>query len=376
MKVTLFFTYGVSLKRWAELGILTREISFYHKLMHDHGLEVLFVTYGDETDRIWENELKGIEVLPIYERLRQPKYKSLALLQSLLVPSSFRKELANSDLFKTNQIWGGWVPVIAKWLIRKPLLTRCGYDFHRFSRMRGSRNIFLLFTWVISYLTYNQADHVHVPTTTDRKSVHETFSVPTKKIEIRPNWINTDQFRPTEGPKSFQLLTVGRLHPQKNLELLFDALEGTEIAVDVIGVGPQATTLHLLAEQKNIDVTFLGQFSTSEMPSIYNRHEIYIQCSRYEGNPKTLLEAMSCGCAVIGTDVSGIREIINNEENGILVPEDPVALRNAICELMQNKRLRNHLGRTARANILEYNSMDSALDKEYKIYRKLTTSTD
>jgi len=84
---------------------------------------------------------------------------------------------------------------------------------------------------------------------------------------------------------------------------------------------------------------------------------------------------MSCGCAVIGTDVSGIREIINNEENGILVPEDPVALRNAICELMQNKRLRNHLGSAARAHVLEYNSMDSALDKEYKIYRKLTTSS-
>ena len=375
MKVTLFFTYGVSLKRWAELGILTRETSFYHKLMHDHGVEVLFVTYGDETDRNWENELKGIELLPIYERLRRPKYKILALLQSLFVPSSFRKELANSDLFKTNQIWGGWVPVIAKWMIQKPLLTRCGYDFHKFSRMRGRRKIFLLFTWAISYLTYNQADHVHVPTTTDRESVRETFSVPTKKIEIRPNWINTDQFRPTEGVKTFQLLTVGRLHPQKNLELLFDALEGTEIAVDIIGVGPQATSLHLLAEQRNIDVTFLGQFSTSEMPSIYNQHEIYIQCSRYEGNPKTLLEAMSCGCAVIGTDVSGIREIINNEENGILVPEDPVALRNAICELMQNKRLRNHLGSAARAHVLEYNSMDSALDKEYKIYRKLTTSS-
>ena len=375
MKVTLFFTYGVSLKRWAELGILARETSFYHKLMHDHGVEVLFVTYGDETDRNWENELKGIELLPIYERLRRPKYKILALLQSLFVPSSFRKELANSDLFKTNQIWGGWVPVIAKWMIQKPLLTRCGYDFHKFSRMRGRRKIFLLFTWAISYLTYNQADHVHVPTTTDRESVRETFSVPTKKIEIRPNWINTDQFRPTEGVKTFQLLTVGRLHPQKNLELLFDALEGTEIAVDIIGVGPQATSLHLLAEQRNIDVTFLGQFSTSEMPSIYNQHEIYIQCSRYEGNPKTLLEAMSCGCAVIGTDVSGIREIINNEENGILVPEDPVALRNAICELMQNKRLRNHLGSAARAHVLEYNSMDSALDKEYKIYRKLTTSS-
>ena len=136
MRVILFFTYGVSLKNWGESGLLQREIKLYEELILKYGIEVQFITYGDSRDRQWESHMKGIQLLPIYERLRRPNSKIFSLLQSFYVPWVFRHELRQADIFKTNQIWGGWVAVLSKWICRKPLLVRCGYDFFDFSRNR------------------------------------------------------------------------------------------------------------------------------------------------------------------------------------------------------------------------------------------------
>ena len=82
---------------------------------------------------------------------------------------------------------------------------------------------------------------------------------------------------------------------------------------------------------------------------------------------------MACGNAVIGTDVTGIQEIISHEKNGLLVPEEPIALRDAIYLLMANSNLRDQLGSAARMQIIECNSLDKALDNENKAYTALIT---
>ena len=51
---------------------------------------------------------------------------------------------------------------------------------------------------------------------------------------------------------------------------------------------------------------------------IYNKFEFYLIASHYEGNPKSLLEAMACGNVVIGSNVTGINNIIKHRENGLL----------------------------------------------------------
>ena len=113
MHVILFFTYGVSLKSWAESGLLQREIKLYQELIKRYGIQVQFITYGDSRDRQWESDLHGIQLLPIYERLQRTPSKILSLLQSLCIPWVFRHELRRTDLLKTNQIWGGWVAILS-----------------------------------------------------------------------------------------------------------------------------------------------------------------------------------------------------------------------------------------------------------------------
>mgnify|MGYP001178644113 CR=1 FL=1 len=100
------------------------------------------------------------------------------------------------------------------------------------------------------------------------------------------------------------------------------------------------------------------------MKKIYNKYKVMVICSNYEGNPKVLLEAMSCGCAVIGTNVIGIKEIINNRINGLLVEKNPLILKNTIIKLLKNNDLRKILAKNGENYIKSNNSLSSILDKE------------
>lgn len=377
MRVTLFFTYGVSLKTWAESGLLTREVQIYHELIRCFGVQVEFITYGDESDREWIEELKGIKLLPIYERLLRPKSKVFAILQTLLIPWYFRKELQQNDLFKTNQIWGSWVAVLSKWFFRKPLLVRCGYEAYKNSleedKSKNRRNILRF----MSRFAYRSADHVWLNTLDISKFVQNTFGISSDRITIHPNWINTYKFVPNGEVKRFEdhILFVGRLSSEKNLPLLFRALKGNDLTLDVVGAGDMRGELENIADDIGVQIQFNSRIPNDQMPELYNRYNVYVLCSRYEGNPKTLLEAMACGCAVIGTDVAGIREVIQHEKSGLLVSEDHYSLRSAIKRLLSDHSLCRKLGEQARQQIVENNSLETALSREYSVYEKLTKKT-
>jgi glycosyltransferase involved in cell wall biosynthesis len=334
-------------------------------------VQVQFITYGDASDRNWENELPYIKILPIYERLNRPKSKILAFLQTLVIPWVFRNELRQTDLLKTNQIWGGWVAVLSKWVFRKPLLVRCGYEYHDFCQKQGASRIYLIIVYWMSKFIYQNADLIHVAAQNDKKIIHKNFKIDKRKINVRPNWINTDAFKPYPAVKKERILFVGRLNQQKNISLLLNAISTTGIGLDIYGAGEESDKIVNIANKINVDVNFMGRATNDKMPAIYNQYPIYVLCSKYEGNPKTLLEAMSCGCAVIGTEVPGIREIIIDGENGLLVPGNVTSLNTAIRGLLANKSLCQRLGANAREYIMNNNSMDHAINKEYAVYQQL-----
>lgn len=374
LTLTLFFTNGVSLKTWAETGLLLREIRFYHELMLRYGIQVQFITYGDKSDRDWGIDLQGIVILPVYERLPRLRYKFLSLLQTLLIPWFFRRELRLTNLIKTNQIWGGWVAVLTKWIFGKPLLVRCGFEAYKSSLEAGKRNAKHLALKWCSDLSYKQADHILLSTQEISEFVKSTFQIPADRVTVSANWIETSRFVNFQSDKYFsdRVLFVGRLSKVKNIPLLIRALAGTRIDLDIIGSGDLQEELENIAVKLKVKVNFLGVITNEQMPEVYNRYPVYVLCSRLEGNPKSLLEAMSCECAVVGTDVSGIRDIIQNNVNGLLVPEEEEALKSAILRLCSNDALRNKLGKKARQNIIKFNSLDATLEKEYILYKRLT----
>lgn len=142
------------------------------------------------------------------------------------------------------------------------------------------------------------------------------------------------------------IATVGNLRKEKNQALLIEALariknSGNSMRVVIVGDGPYRNELQALAKQLGVEEKVILLGTRNDVPNLFGNFDMYCLTSRYEGLPLTLLEAMASGVPVIGTDVLGIREVIRDQENGILVPDnDPEVLAKAILELSRNPRKR------------------------------------
>jgi hypothetical protein len=136
VKITLFFTYGISLNDWDSSGILTRELEIYKKIYKENKIEFNLITYGGDKDSELQ-DFEGIEVFPVYSRLKYSKNKYISIFKSFLIPFVFKDVIKGSNILKTNQLKGSWVAIISKILYKKPLIIRTGYDLLRWSNYQN-----------------------------------------------------------------------------------------------------------------------------------------------------------------------------------------------------------------------------------------------
>ncbi len=154
-----------------------------------------------------------------------------------------------------------------------------------------------------------------------------------------------------------------------NLINAFIDLDG--FSLDIVGDGPYKKIIEEIAFKFDIKINFLSVVPNNKLPNIINQYQIFILPSFYEGNPKVLLEAMSCGLACIGTNVWGINSLIKHMENGYLCETDSESIKNAIITLYNNEELRRKIGAKARKFIINNCSLPSIVKKENLLYRSL-----
>jgi glycosyltransferase involved in cell wall biosynthesis len=111
----------------------------------------------------------------------------------------------------------------------------------------------------------------------------------------------------------------------------------------VTDLSPESAELRQYAVKEGADVEFHSRVSHEELTKIYQGHQIYLKTSRFEGHPKTSLEAMACGCAVNGTQAPGIEELIEKNVTGLLVAPTALAIHQAIVSLMADEKYRKNL---------------------------------
>ncbi len=103
---------------------------------------------------------------------------------------------------------------------------------------------------------------------------------------------------------------------------------------------------------KNNDLTFLGYVNHEMTPLLYGLSDVYILPSVYENLPFGILEAMASKCAVIGTAVGGIPEIIDNGNNGFLIsPHDSNSIEDSVLTILKDDNLKKNLIDNALKNI-------------------------
>ena len=362
--LALFFTAGVSLKTWYNIGSIDREVAIYNELSK-YFKHIYFFTYGGREDLKFKDYLAdNITIIP-------KKGIANGLLYSAMIPLIHRKILKNVEVLKTNQMWGSWSAVLTKLVYREKLVVRTGYMLSINFMKRNPKSWKKWIMKSIERVAYKFADGIITTSQSNFKYVKKNYNPHGVHVVI-PNYVETAVFKPMNmARKKDSICFVGRLSQEKNLFALLEALKGLPYTTDIIGSGEQSEQLEKFTNKNGINANFLGNIPNHKLPEILNRYELFILPSLWENMPKTLLEAMACGMPVIGTNVKGINEVIEHDRNGILCGTDSNSIREAIITLMKDEELKQELGANARRTIVENYSLSNLARKELKLMEEL-----
>jgi glycosyltransferase involved in cell wall biosynthesis len=161
---------------------------------------------------------------------------------------------------------------------------------------------------------------------------------------------------PVEPP---EVLYVGRLSPEKNVDTLVEALGDLNLVV--AGDGPL----------RDLVPNALGAVPHAEVERLLERAAVVVAPSDREGFGLAAAEAMAFGRPVVAAAGGGLLELISDGETGLLVPpRDPEALRTAVERLLADPELRERLGQAARARARERFGWDAVIERTLEVYRR------
>ncbi|MDQ6419040.1 glycosyltransferase family 4 protein [Paenibacillus sp. LHD-117] len=196
-----------------------------------------------------------------------------------------------------------------------------------------------------------------------------------ERIKVIPNGFDEKRFKPIAHENAVtQLITVCRLVPAKGLDILLRACaelkaRGCPFVLHIIGDGPMRKELETLAQDLDLydDIIFYGYMLHPEefMPFF----DVFVLPSRAEAFGSVFAEAALCWLALVGTNVGGIAEQIEDGVNGLLVePEDHMALAEALEKVVSDPIYRHNLARTGWNKAKKAYSLQRVISQLKKVY--------
>lgn len=174
------------------------------------------------------------------------------------------------------------------------------------------------------------------------------------------------------------LLAAGRMAQQKGFDILIDSF--SRIASEfpawdlvILGDGDDRRSLVAQVAAAGLNARVLLPGQVGNMPDWYERADLYVLSSRFEGFSMTIVEAMASGCAVVSFDCdAGPGDIITHGHDGLLVRQvgDPQALANALSSLMSDDETRALMASRARAVVERF-----SVARVFSMWRDVFTQT-
>lgn len=212
---------------------------------------------------------------------------------------------------------------------------------------------------------------------------------PAARLATIVNGVDVDRLTPPHDVAALRLAlgippdqlvigSVGRLQPIKNYLLALRALarlapgDGSGPVLLLVGDGIERPMLEAEANRLGVaaNVCFLGW--RDDVAQVAGTFDLFTLTSLNEGTSVSLLEAMSCGCCPVVTDVGGNRAALGPDLADQLVPSgDAEALASAWARLLADPALRQRLSARARARVVEYYSLRGMVDAHVRLYREL-----
>lgn len=358
MILGLFLSIGESFKDFESKGQLKRLTNYNLKKYANSFDKVFIFSYANESYPLPKN----CQLVP--NRYRLHRY-----LYALLMPLIEYRSMSQCHVIRGLQLTGGIPALFAKLLYGKKFVINYGYDYSTLAKIEGKTLLSFLYRFIEGPIL-NLADFIIIPSFTIFKKLQSKFK---NKVAYLPNGVDTSLFCPSKdraAKKILEVVFIGRLEKQKNLDSLVKALKvlKTPCNLTFYGQGPKRQELIKLAENLKVPLQIKGPVDYVEVAKILRTSDIFILPSHQEGSPKILLEAMASGCAIVASDIPQITEIIKNGETGIISKPEPEALANAVSQLL-DPEIRLNLGQNARKKAVEKFEINKLLSREIAILK-------
>jgi glycosyltransferase involved in cell wall biosynthesis len=281
----------------------------------------------------------------------------------------------------------GWLAV---WLEVTPLLVATKHNLNFVPGQTGWLWKNILYRLVLAF-----PDLVITVSENLRESLIKIYGLQPRKVITIHNGINLESFHAPQTvchyvlalrkkwgllEGDFVVCFTGRLVKEKGLIYLLHAIRSVlslykNCYLLIVGNGPLLGYLKRKAKDLGIEKHVIFTGHQSDIPNILAGIDVLVLPSLTEGLPLSVMEAMAAGKAVISTPVGGVRELIQPEETGLLVPvKNPEALSDAIAFLIKNEQKRSALGVKARVLIKRNYGLETMLKKYDMAYQKVIST--
>ncbi|MCF8111440.1 MAG: glycosyltransferase family 4 protein [Desulfobacteraceae bacterium] len=251
------------------------------------------------------------------------------------------------------------------------------FTAHGWSFTEGISPVRAYISKILEKIAVPFTDRIITVSDYDRALALDAGLCPEKKIiTIHNGMPDTKHFsEPGRNQGPVKITMIARLDEQKDHATLFSALSNLKDynwTLDLIGDGPKEQILRKLSDFLSLSrrVNFLGL--RDDVENLLAKSQIFVLATKWEGFPRSILEAMRAGLPVIASAVGGVSEAVKNGETGYLVPRmDSDVLRDRIKTLLCSPEQRKQMGLAGRRSFEKNFLFERMAEKTLAVYKQL-----
>jgi glycosyltransferase involved in cell wall biosynthesis len=322
-----------------------------------------------------EIEDYGIEVIPLHKLKHRFDWTIVKDIYNLIKERDIK-------IVRTHQYHANLYGRLSALLAKVPCIVASVHNVYTIDRKLHRR--------MINRFLARFTDKVVAVSEIVKKDILKYDGLREDKVTVIYNGIDTDRLLNKDGNvirSEFNISsdvpvigTIGRLTFQKGQKYLIEAVlkikeKFPKIMFLIVGDGPMKDELQNYAKALGLNEHVIFTGSRRDVTALLAAMDIFVLPSLWEGLPNALLEAMASGKSIIATDIPPVREAINSEKEGILVPaRNSSAIASSIEFLLVNKTFSVTLGNNARKKAhLDFN-ITTTVDKYTNLYEDILSN--
>lgn len=338
----------------------------------EQGWQVQVITLADEPEKSHDDQWQ-------VSRIQRSTPKSVRVLTTV---TSIAKSIRDSDVLFSNGLFEE--SAIAAKAVRRPWVVKfVGDPIWEQYRNRTGDQIELM-EFAEKRLTTRDAARRFVLTaalrssclclTPSRELQNLLTSWKVAPVEFLPNGVEICE--PSQLPLDIDVLSICRLVPWKNLDVVIDACLKAKANLHIVGSGPEMEKLKKFASttKSTSQVTFHGALPPTQVASLLDRSRIFVLNSSYEGMSFALLEAMArAKTVIVGSNRGNTEVVIDGTTGKVVNPRDSDELEDAIRYFLSHDEEARELGQNAQAAIENDYSLEKALARTMNAIESVST---